>query len=249
MYIKVKDLNIFYKFQSIDSSYLRKSILQKLLKKNNNSKKEIEVFHALKNIKFELFKGDRLGIIGPNGSGKSTLIRALSTILYSENNTVQLHGKFLPIIEPWSLAESTDTVENNIILIGLLFGYKKKYIISQIDKILNFAEIEKWRNNQFNSLSTGMGLRLIFSIMFNLKTEIFLIDEFLSTGDEKFRTKAFDHLKNISKDTIIAMCSHSRDQIKQLCNKLLILKNGEQIFFGDVEQGYDKYDQILKEEK
>ena len=243
MEIIVKNLSLAYNVKNLDSSFLRKSLIKKFFSKSN---KKIDQIWALNNLNFELSKGDRLGVIGPNGSGKSTLIKCLSNIYKpAEGSEVIVSGKFLPIIEPWALSEPVDSVVNNIILIGLILGFDKKYIVNNIDNILKFSELENKKDYQFSSLSTGMKLRLIFAIVFLLETEIFLIDEFLTTGDEKFRKKCFTHLIEKTQNSITVICSHERNTIKEFCNKVLVLEKGKQAYFGDIDEGFRKYDEII----
>mgnify|MGYP001262772475 CR=1 FL=1 len=243
MHIEVKNLSLIYKIKSLDGSFLRKNLIKKIFSK----KKTIEQFWALKNINFNLTNGDRLGVVGTNGSGKSTLIKCLSGILSpTSGSEINISGKFLPIIEPWSLSEPTDSVENNIFLTGLILGFEKNYIKDNLENILEFSELKDYKNFQFSSLSTGMKLKLIFAIVFLLKTEIFFIDEFLTTGDERFREKSYNHLIQETRKNITVICSHERGTIKSFCNKLLVLNKGNQEYFGDVEEGFETYDKFLK---
>ena len=243
MHIKVKDLSITYLLVSAQGGFFRKQMINKLLKNKTENKKLV---NALQNLNFELKEGDRLGIIGPNGSGKSTLIRCLSGILYpNDNSIIDIHGKCLSIIDPWALAETTDTILNNIIIIGLLLGFEKKTILQKINNILDFSELEDYANNSFSILSSGMKLKLLFSIVFILDSEIFLIDEFLTTGDEKFRKKGLRLLEKTKKNSILVLCSHDRSAIKEYCNKILVLNNGKQEYFGNIEDGYKIYDKLM----
>ena len=186
-----------------------------------------------------------MGIIGTNGSGKSTLIKTLSGILSPvEGSKISIQGKFVPIIEPWGLAEITDSLENNIFLIGLILGFKKNDIKRNLEKILKFSDLEDKKVHQFSSLSTGMKLRLVFAIVFIMGCQIFFMDEFLTTGDEKFRNKVIKHLNNISQDAITVICSHERKLIQDFCNKILVLDKGEQIYFGDIDKGFEIYNNL-----
>ena len=248
MEVTVKNLSLAYNLKSLDSSFLRKNLLKRIFSNKENIKND--QIWALKNINFNLNNGDRLGVIGPNGSGKSTLIKCISKIHKpAEGSEIMIKGKFLPIIEPWSLAETMDSVENNIMLIGLTYGFKKKYILEKLAAILKFSELEQKKDYQFSSLSSGMKLRLIFSIVFVLETEIFFIDEFLSTGDENFRNRGFKLLRDKTANSISIICSHERHTIKSFCNKILLLNNGEQLFFGDIEKGFEMYDKLLEKDK
>jgi len=243
MQIKVENLSITYFIKSIHDGFLRKKMMNKLLKKKQEEKKLV---YALQNLNFELKEGDRLGIIGPNGSGKSTLIKCLSGIIFpNKNSIIDINGKCLSIIDPGALAESTDTILNNIIIIGLLLGFKKKIILQKINSILEFSELDDYTNHRYSTLSSGMKLKLLFSIVFILDSEIFLIDEFLTTGDEKFRKKGIQLLEKTKKNSILVLCSHDRSAIKEFCNKILVLNNGKQEYFGNIEDGYKIYDKLM----
>lgn len=241
MFVEVNNLSLLFKVKDIDSTFLRKNLLKKILNKNSKAND----LWALKNINFNLNKGDRMGIIGTNGSGKSTLIKTLSGILSPvEGSKINIQGKFVPIIEPWGLAEVTDSLENNIFLIGLILGFKKNEIKRNFEKILEFSDLKSKKVHQFSSLSTGMKLRLVFAIVFIMGCQIFFMDEFLTTGDEKFRNKVIKHLNNISQDAITVICSHERKLIQDFCNKILVLDKGEQIYFGDIDKGFEIYNNL-----
>ena len=243
MHIKVKNLSVSYFLTSVQDGFLRKKMIRKLLKKNIEKK---NIVQALQNINFELNEGDRLGIIGPNGSGKSTLIKCLSGIIFpNRDSIIDIHGKCLSIIEPGALAENTDTILNNIIIIGLLLGFKKETIFQKINSILEFSELNDYANHRFSSLSSGMKLKLLFSIVFILDSEIFLIDEFLTTGDEKFRKKGLQLVEKTKNNSILVLCSHDRSAIKEFCNKILVLNKGKQEYLGSIEDGYKIYDKLM----
>jgi ABC-type polysaccharide/polyol phosphate transport system ATPase subunit len=161
-----------------------------------------------------------------------------------EGSKINIQGKFVPIIEPWGLAEITDSLENNIILIGLILGFKKNDIKRNLVKILEFSDLEDKKIYQFSSLSTGMKLRLVFAIVFIMGSQIFFMDEFLTTGDEKFRNKVIKHLNDISQDIITVICSHERKLIQDFCNKILVLDKGEQIYFGEIDKGFEIYNNL-----
>ena len=243
MHIKIENLSITYFLKSPNDGFLRRKMLNKLLKKEQEENKLI---YALQNLNFELKEGDRLGVVGPNGSGKSTLIKCLSGIIFpNDNSIVDIRGKCLSIIDPGALAETTDTILNNIIIIGLLLGFEKKTILKKINGILEFSELDDYANHRFSTLSTGMKLKLLFSIVFILDSEIFLIDEFLTTGDEKFRKKGLQLLEKTKNNSILVLCSHDRSAIKEFCNKILVLNKGKQEYFGGIEDGYKIYDKLM----
>jgi ABC-type polysaccharide/polyol phosphate transport system ATPase subunit len=252
MYIKVKNLSLTYPIRSAESLYLRKEFLSKLFKKNTNHNSDItsiKKIEALNRINFEIFDGDKLGIIGSNGSGKSTLISCLAGILEPDlGSIVDISGKVVPVIDPAGLAEPTDTVRNNIILAGQILSNNKEQILKNIDKILDFSELRKYQMVRYSNLSSGMKLKLIISIVLFIQTEILISDEFFVTGDERYQKKIFDFFeKNSSKKNISVICSHSRDIINNFCNKILVLDKGEQIYFGEVNKGFEVYNNLTKD--
>lgn len=251
--VTVKNLTLTYPLISTDSYLLRARIVRKILnffisKKNidtNNLTKKKNLT-ALNNVSFLIEEGDILGLVGFNGSGKSTLLKCLANILPPTTGSIEIEGSdFLPIIQPYSMCEPGDTVINNIHLLGTILGFKKKNIIEKINEIIEFAELTEYKNLALASLSMGMKFRLVFSICFVLEGKnIYFIDEFLITGDEKFQNKGFD-LINKKKEKIIVICSHSRRIIEKFCNKLLILEKGSLIYFGKTQEGIKKYNNLI----
>ena len=253
MHIKVKNLSLTYPIRSADSAFLRKKLVNKLLKKQIEKKEDNDVttmnkIDALKNINFEIFEGDKLGVVGSNGSGKSTLISCLSGILEPNHGSkIDINGTVTPIIDPSGLAEPTDTVLNNIILIGQILCNDKQHIKQKLNEIVDFSELKKYQMVRYSNLSSGMKLKLITSILLFIKTEILISDEFFVIGDERFQQKIFNFFGNKnSKKNITVICSHSRDLINKFCNKILVLDKGNRQFFGDVDEGFRLYENILK---
>jgi len=249
--LEVKNLSVHYPIKSINQYLFRARLIQKIknffYKKNEVSDIYIKKILALKNIQFNLIEGDRLGLIGLNGSGKSTLLKCLANILPKTDGTVDMgDNEFLPIIQPQAMCEPDDTIENNLILLGYYLGYPKKQILENLEKILTFADLLKYRSLPLNTLSTGMKFRLVFSFCFLIdKKKIFFIDEFLTTGDEKFQNKGFDYINNNFSKNIIVLCSHSRRVIEKFCNKVLILQSGSQVYFGPAKEGLENYQKLI----
>ncbi len=253
MQIQIKNLSLVYPLRSLDHYLLRAKIVssfKNLFRKNksseNFSKKKNHII-ALDNINFNLESNDRVGLIGLNGSGKSTLLSTLAGIYTPSSGEVDINYNFsIPIIQPYSVCEHDDTVHNNIIVIGLLLGFKKKQIENQMKEILKFAELEDYQNLPVATLSQGMKFKMVFAVCFILDgKKIYFIDEFFTTGDEKFQNTGFDYI-NHKKECIIMVCSHSRRIIENFCNKVLILDKGKQIFFGDIDKGFEIYNEIIK---
>lgn len=251
MKLIIKNLSLVYPLISLDNYLLRLKIVNKFKsifkkKKLDNIDNLNKNLTALKNINFEANKGDRIGLVGFNGSGKTSLLKCLAGIYELNSGEIVKNAKFCPILEPYFMCEPNDTVYNNIILIGVIFGLNKKKIIEKIDDILKFSELEEYKYNALYTLSTGMKFRLVFSIFFVAEKEkIYFIDEFLTTGDEKFQNRGMNFI-NSTDNNIIILCSHSRRLIEKFCNKLLILDKGKQVYFGKVSDGINKYQDLIK---
>ena len=254
MKVEVKNLVLNYPIKNINNYLFRAKLIRKIKniflvnKDNKNTIKNFESsITALDKINFSIVKNDRLGLIGLNGSGKSTLLKCLSNILPHDQGEIKIEGaKYLPIIQPYAMCEPDDTLYNNIFLISQILGFKKKDIENQIDEILEFAELSDYKNRSLSTLSTGMKFRFVFAISFVLRgKKIFFIDEFLTTGDEKFQNKGFDFIQKKS-DSIIILCSHSKRLIEKFCNKILILNKGQQIYFGETAEGLKRYNNLIQ---
>lgn len=254
--VEVNNLVLKYPIKNLNNYLIRAKLVKKIknlfTKKNNFLSNEVigdnvDEIEALSNINFKINSGDKLGLVGINGSGKSTLLKCLSNILPISSGSINVKGAdFLPIIQPYEMCEPDDTLYNNIFLISQILGFKKKDITKQVDEILEFAELSEYKYRTLSTLSTGMKFRFVFSLSFVLRgKKIFFIDEFLTTGDEKFQNKGLDYIQNTKDNAIIILCSHSRRIIEKFCNKVLILNKGSQVFFGDTLEGIKKYEHLI----
>ncbi len=208
---------------------------------------EVQEFWADRNITFSLKKGDMLGIIGTNGAGKSTLLKAVSGIMIPSKGSIEARGKVVALLELGSGFDADLTVRENTYLRGSMLGYTEKYMDEKYDEIIRFAELEDFQDWIFNRLSNGMKSRLAFSIACQVDPDILILDEVLSVGDGAFKEKSGNRLKEILSGGVTAiLVSHSMDQIRELCNKVLWLDHGEQIAFSDkVDETVDAYEYFL----
>lgn len=240
--LKVENVSIKYITGDFKSIGLKEYVMRKL--KNNYTVKE---FWANKNISFELEQGDMLGIIGTNGAGKSTLLKAISGIMVPSEGCVYREGKIAALLELGSGFDGDLTVRENTYLRGALLGYTRKFMDDTYDAIIDFAELNNFEDRPFKQLSSGMKSRLAFSIASWVKPDILILDEVLSVGDGAFRTKSEKKMKEIihSGATTI-LVSHSLEQIRNMCNKILWLHKGKQIAFGsDVKKICNDYQAFL----
>lgn len=226
--VECKNVSIRYKTGDIKSIGLKEYVTRKLTR---NFK--VNEFWADKDITFSLEKGDMLGIVGTNGAGKSTLLKAVTGIMVPTEGNVKTTGKIAALLELASGFDPELTVRENTFLRGALLGYTKEFIHKKYDEIIAFAELENFQDYMFKHLSSGMKSRLAFSIACLVEPDIIILDEVLSVGDESFRDKSGQRIKNIlSRGVTGILVSHSIAQVRDLCNKCLWLDHGKQIAFG-----------------
>ncbi len=193
-------------------------------------------FWALKNISFEIQKGDALGIVGLNGSGKSTLLKLIAGVLKPTEGTVFTGGGIAPLIELGAGFDEDLSAEENVYLNGAILGYPKEYMKEKYREIIEFAELEEFTQIPLKNFSSGMKARLGFSIATMNVPDILILDEVLSVGDYKFQEKSFNRTKEIlDSGATVMFVSHSVEQVKKICNKALWLSNGEMKMFGDAD--------------
>ena len=240
--LKVQNVSIKYITGDFKSIGLKEYVMRKL--KNNYNVKE---FWANKNITFELERGDMLGIIGTNGAGKSTLLKAISGIMVPSEGSVKRDGKIAALLELASGFDGDLTVKENSYLRGALLGYTRKFMDETYDQIIEFAELKEFEDRPFKQLSSGMKSRLAFSIASLVKPDILILDEVLSVGDGAFRKKSEAKMKEIiNSGATTILVSHSLNQVRTMCNKILWLHKGKQITFGsDVQKICDDYQAFL----
>lgn len=235
--IEVKDLKICYK--GLKSYSIKKSFFLR-------KKRKPETFEAVKNLSFQLEKGEILGLVGKNGSGKSTLLKAIAGIFTPDSGTVDLHGNTVSLLAIGVGFLKELSGRENIILSGMLLGFSKEEILSKMDEIIEFSELGDFIEKPIRTYSSGMYSKLSFSITAILETDIILIDEVLSVGDTRFRKKSFAKMKELikDKDRTVVIVSHDRKTIADLCDKVLWLDDGEMMQFGEtgeVLKAYDAY--------
>jgi lipopolysaccharide transport system ATP-binding protein len=201
------------------------NFLKKGFDYQSNTKKE--VFWALRNASFNLTSGDKLGVIGSNGSGKSTLLKLLSRIYTPSEGSITFQGRISGILEVGTGFHPELTGKENIFLNGAILGMKKKEIYKKFDEIVKFAEIDKFLDTPVKRYSSGMYMKLAFSIAIHLDNEILILDEVFAVGDHKFQKKCFDKIKNLKKEKILIFVSHDMKAISKICNKCLYMKNGK----------------------
>ncbi len=194
-------------------------------------------FWALKDISFELKKGEILGIVGLNGAGKSTLLKIVSGVFKPTEGQVRIAGSIAPLIELGAGFDPELTAKENVYLNGAILGYDKKYIDSKYDEIIQFAELEEFQDVAIKNFSSGMYARLGFAVATIVEPEILIVDEILSVGDYKFQEKCQKKIQYLfDKGVTVVLVSHSIEQISQLCTKVMWLDHGRLKLIGRTEE-------------
>lgn len=230
--IKVDDVSMMFNLSSERVDNIKEYLIR-LLKGNLM----FNEFWALKNISFELEKGDSLGVVGLNGSGKSTLLKLIAGVLKPTEGKVYTGGGIAPLIELGAGFDEDLSAEENIYLNGAILGYSKEYMQSRYMDIISFAELDNFTQIPLKNFSSGMKARLGFAVATMNVPDILILDEVLSVGDYKFQEKSFNRTQEIlNSGATVMFVSHSVEQVKKICNKALWLENGQMKMFGDSDE-------------
>ncbi|HFR3342540.1 TPA: ABC transporter ATP-binding protein [Streptococcus suis] len=189
--------------------------------------------HVLKDISFEVEKGDFFGIVGRNGSGKSTLLKIISQIYTPEKGNVSVNGTLIPFIELGVGFNPELTGRENIYLNGALLGFSRPEIDEMYDDIVAFAELEEFMDQKLKNYSSGMQVRLAFSIAIKAQGDILVLDEVLAVGDEAFQRKCFDYFAKLKREKkTVILVTHSMEQVQRFCNKAMLIDKGHHTVVG-----------------
>ena len=232
--IEVKDLVISY--QNLKKTSIKKTLLH--LKRQKPDR-----FVAVKGISFYVREGEILGIIGKNGSGKSTTLNALAGIFSPDSGSIDLNGHSISLLSIGVGFIREMTGRENITLSGMLLGFTEEQVKAKEQEIIEFAEIGEFIDMPVRTYSSGMYSKLAFSITAILETDIMLIDEVLSVGDQKFKKKSYEKMKSLisNKDRTVVIVSHSIETLKQLCDTVMWMHEGQIKRIGDPDEVLDEY--------
>jgi lipopolysaccharide transport system ATP-binding protein len=219
-----------------------------ILKPSQHSKSKVsspisEEFWALKDVSFEIKQGDRVGIIGRNGAGKSTLLKILSRIVEPTNGSIRIKGRIASLLEVGTGFHPELTGRENISLNGAILGMSKAEIARKFDEIVGFAEVEKFLDTPVKRYSSGMYVRLAFSVAAHLEPDILIVDEVLAVGDSRFQAKCLKKMENVSEEqgrTVIVV-SHNMQAVISVCNTAISLNNGKVDSIGTCESVVNQY--------
>lgn len=219
--IEVRNLSKSFKF-FYDRSYSLKEVA--LFWKRNRYEKRV----ILDDISFDIKKGEAVGLIGHNGCGKSTTLKLLTKIIYPTSGTIEVAGRVSSLLELGAGFHPDMTGRENIYINAAIFGLSRKEIDARIGDIIEFSELGAYIDNPVRTYSSGMYMRLAFSVAINVKADVLLIDEILGVGDVNFQEKCFEKLQEIKQNgTTIVIVSHSMDQINQMCTRNIWIHDGK----------------------
>ncbi|KKQ53557.1 MAG: ABC transporter-related protein [Parcubacteria group bacterium GW2011_GWD2_38_11] len=203
-------------------------------------KKSFEEFKALDDVSFEVKKGEFFGIVGKNGSGKSTLLKILAGIYQTDGGKIEINGMISPFLELGIGFNPELSGRDNIYLNAIILGMTKKEVDAKFSEIVKFAELERFVDQKLNRYSSGMQVRLAFSVAVHANREILLLDEVLAVGDEAFQQKCYTYFKKIRRQKTILFISHDHESIEKFCDRVVWIDGG-------VVRGYGETSVVLKE--
>ncbi len=235
--IVVKDLSKVFKLPHEKSSSLKSMTINWLRRKRG-----FELQEALNNVSFTVKKGDFFGIVGRNGSGKSTLLKLLAGIYIPTKGNIQMNGSLTPFIELGVGFNAELSGRDNVYLNGALLGFNRKQMERMYEEIVEFAELRRFMDQKLKNYSTGMQVRLAFSIAIRARSDILLLDEVLAVGDVAFQQKCFNYFEELKQQgKTVVFVSHDMAAIRRFCNKAIFLKNGKLADSGTAEYISDVY--------
>ena len=236
--IEVKNLCIQYK--GIKAFSIKQNLLTR-------TRQKAHVVEAVKNISFQVEKGEILGIVGKNGSGKSTMLRAIAGIFSPNSGSVDLHGNSVALLAIGVGFQKELSGRENILLSGMLLGFSEEQIRERMDDIIAFSELGKFIDAPVRTYSSGMHSKLAFSITAILESDIILIDEILSVGDVRFKKKSYAKMKELisDKNRTVLIVSHDTKTLAKLCTKILWIPDGEFVKYGNTAEVLSEYEAFM----
>lgn len=243
--IKIEKLSKRYKLGAIGGETLTENIRTwwECKKAGNGSDKHKRDFWALKNIDLEVYQGERLGIIGINGAGKSTMLKILSRVTAPTEGTVTIDGSIASMLEVGTGFHGELTGRENIYLNGAILGMSRKEIDAKMEDIIEFSECRQFMDTPVKRYSSGMYVKLAFSVAAHLDADILIMDEVLAVGDMKFQERSLGKMSEVSerRGKTVLYVSHNMNTIRQLCSRCIVLERGKIVYDGDVETAISFY--------
>lgn len=246
-YIHLNNVSLQYDLHFDRTNSIKEFFVNLVLRKKFVEKKK-GTFLALNKVNLTVNHGERVGIIGRNGAGKSSLLKVISGIYKPSDGWINVEGHIQPLIEIGAGFNPEFTGRENIFLNGYMLGFNRKQIKSKIDEIIEFSELQEFIDVPIKYYSSGMSVRLAFTIATMIEPEILIFDEMLSAGDAAFLEKAQMRMKALlDRAKIMVIVSHDMSIISNLCTRVLVVEGGEIIFDGETQKAIDYYSTLTKE--
>jgi ABC-type polysaccharide/polyol phosphate transport system ATPase subunit len=239
--ISVEKVNKTFKLPHEKNTSIKGAVVN-FYRQNRSFEKQ----HVLNDITFSIKQGEFFGIIGRNGSGKSTLLKLLAGIYSPDSGSLQVNGKLTPFIELGVGFNAELTGRENVFLNGALLGFSRKEMLTMYDDIVTFAELESFMDQKLKNYSSGMQVRLAFSIAIRAESDILLIDEVLAVGDAAFQTKCLEYFQKLKEDKrTVVFVSHDRGSLEKFCDAAVLIDKGNIIARGSARSVLQSYDKIV----
>lgn len=240
--ITLDQVSVEFPIYELSSRSIKKQLMRITTGGALSKDSKVVTVKALNNLNFELQPGDRLGLVGHNGAGKSTLLRVLAKIYEPTSGKITIDGRVSALLDVMLGMDQESTGYENIIMRGLIHGLKRKEILAKQKEIADFTELGDYLAVPVRTYSTGMRLRLAFSIATSVLSEIIVLDEVVGAGDAGFMAKAKERFNSMmNKAEIVVLATHDDNTIEKFCNKVLWLNAGEVGYFGSVKKGLAAY--------
>lgn len=239
--IKITDLHKSFRLPTERAAGLKQAIFNRL-----KGIKGYTEHQVLRGVTFEVKKGEFLGIVGRNGSGKSTLLKLLAGIYHPEQGSIEIDGTLVPFIELGVGFNPELTGRENVYLNGALLGFSNKEMDAMYDEIVHFAELESFMDAKLKNYSSGMQVRLAFSIAIRARGDILILDEVLAVGDAEFQQKCNDYFASLHGNQTVILVTHSMDNVRQFCDRAILIEEGKIAAEGKPDEVAKAYEGLWK---
>ncbi len=239
--ISVRNLHKSFRLPTERASGLKQAILNWFKGVKGYTEQKV-----LRGVSFDIHQGEFVGIVGRNGSGKSTLLKLLANIYYPEKGKIEINGNLVPFIELGVGFNPELTGRENVYLNGALLGFSNKEMDAMYDEIVRFAEIEPFMDQKLKNYSSGMQVRLAFSIAIRARGDILILDEVLAVGDAAFQEKCNDYFASLKGQQTVILVTHSMENVRQFCDRAILIEQGKITAEGDPETVATAYENLWR---